>query len=285
VSFRRRSFVVRGGPLTLAAAALGCGPSTVTLPTPPMQAETAALVMTYQMPTATLDTTKIDQVFSDAQTRLAELHLDWLPDLLSDALTRLQSRLAAAGLSSDPASMPDTRKGQLTAVATVTRICAGWSDPPGPPDAAANGSIEVTAIVDTGRINPEVWGTATNCLARFPPAGSTSNDAVVSDTSTDHSMVVNATLNGTLILYLLGPLPVNPADAQMLVIFSGSIGVGDQVGSASFDFQISKSQVQFRVPVASGGDAIVTVGTTLGIQGANAGFSCDLTTLTCQQTS
>ena len=71
----------------------------------------------------------------------------------------------------------------------------------------------------------------------------------------------------------------------MLVIFSGSIGVGSQVGSASFDFEISKSQVKFRVPVASGGDAIATVGTTLGIQGANAGFSCDLTTLTCQQTS
>jgi hypothetical protein len=247
-----------------------------------MEAETAALVMTYQMPTATLDTTKIDQVASDAQARLDELNLDWLPDLLSDALTRLRSRLDAAGLSDDPASMPDTRKGQLTAVATVTRICAGWSDPPGPPDAAANGSIEVTAIVDTGRINPEVWGEATSCLARFPAAGSTGTTGTV---VTAHSTVVNATLNGTLILYLLGPLPVDPSDAQILVVFNGSIGVGDHVGSASFDFEISKSQVKFRVPVASGGDAIVTVGTTLGIQGANAGFSCDLTTLTCQQST
>ena len=32
-----------------------------------------------------------------------------------------------------------------------------------------------------------------------------------------------------------------------------------------FDFELSKSQVKFRIPVASGGDAIVTVGTTLGI--------------------
>jgi hypothetical protein len=282
VSVQRWSSLAGGSVLTLAAMVLGCGPSTITLPTPPMQAETAALVMTYQMPTATLDTTKIDQVASDAQARLNQLNLDWLPDLLSDALTRLQSRVAAAGVSDDPASMPDTRKGQLTAVATVTRICAGWSDPAGPPDAAANGSIEVTLIVDTGRINPEVWGTATNCLARFPPAGSTGTSDTI---TTTHSAVVNATLDGTLILYLLGPLPVNPSDAQMLVVFSGSIGVGDKVGSVSFDFEISKSQVKFRVPVASGGDAIVTVGTTLGIQGANAGFSCDLTTLTCQQTS
>ena len=162
---------------------------------------------------------------------------------------------------------------------TITRICAGWSDPPGPPDQAANGSIVVTAIADTGKLNPEIWGTATACLARFPPAGSTGT--VASATST----VVNATLDGTLIIYSLGPLPKDTSEAELLVSFSGSIGVGDKVGSASFDFQISNGQVKFRVPVSSGGDAIVTVGTTLGIEGANAGFSCDLTTLTCQQTS
>ena len=194
-------------------------------------------------------------------------------------LTHVQSRLAAARLPADPASMPDRRKGQLTAVVTVTRICAGWSDPAGTPEVSANGSLEVTAIADTGKLNPEIWGTATACLARFPPAGSTGTVALATST------VVNATLNGTLILYSLGPLPTTASDAQLLVTFSGSIGVGDQVGSASFDFEISNSQVEFRVPVASGGDAIVTEGTTLVIQGANAGFSCDLTTLTCQQTS
>lgn len=275
----RWGFVTRGAAPALAALALGCGSGNVTLPTPPMEAETAALVMTYQMPTAILDTSNIDQVRADAQTRLDELHLDWLPDLLSNALAQLRSRLDGAGVPDDPASEPDMSKGQLTAVASITRICAGWSDPAGPPDQAANGSVEVTAIVDTGKLNPQVWGTATSCLARFPPAGSPAG-TVTSATST----VVNATLNGTLIFYLLGPMPSDPADAQMLVSFSGSIGVGERVGSASFDFEISKSQVRFRVPVASGGDAIVTVGTTLGIEGANAGFSCDLTTLTCQQT-
>jgi hypothetical protein len=279
VKARRRDLVVRGAAIVLAAVAFGCGPGNVTLPTPPMEAATAALVMTYQMPTGNLDTSNIDQVRADAQTRLSELNLDWLPDLLTDALTRLRGRLEAAGLNDDPASTPDPHRGQLTAVVNVTRICAGWSDPSGPPDQAANGSVEVTAIVDTGKLNPEIWGTATSCLARFPPAGSTGT--VASSTST----VVNATLNGTLILYSLGPLPSDPSDAQLLVVFSGSLGVGNQVGSASFDFQISNSQIKFRVPVASGGDAIVTVGATLGIQGANADFSCDLTTLTCQQTS
>jgi hypothetical protein len=279
VKARRWNLVARGGAVFLTGFALGCGPDTVTLPTPPMQAETAALVMTYQMPTGNLDTSNIDQVRSDAQARLAELHLDWLPDLLSDELIGLRTRLEGAGLPADPASMPDQHKAQLTAVVTVTRICAGWSDPPGPPDANANGSIVVTAIADTGKLNPEIWGTATSCLARFPPADSTGAAASASST------VVNATVDGTLILYSLGPLPQDKSDAQLLVIFDGTIGVGDKVGSASFDFEISKSQVKFRVPVASGGDAIVTVGTTLGIEGANAGFSCDLTTLTCQKTS
>jgi hypothetical protein len=275
----RWGFVSRGAAMALAAVALDCGPDNVTLPTPPMAEETAALVMTYQMPTGNLDTSNIDQVRSDAQARLDELHLDWLPDLISEAVTRLRSRLDDGGLPDDPDATPDTHRGQLTAVVSITRICAGWSDPPGPPDQAANGSVEVTAIVDTGKLNPEIWGTATSCLARFPPSGSTG--AVASATST----VVNATLNGTLIVYSLGPLPKDTSQAQLLVSFSGSIGVADQVGSASFDFEISKGQVKFRVPVASGGDAIVTVGTTLGIEGANAGFSCDLTTLTCQQTS
>jgi hypothetical protein len=228
----RRWDLAAGGALALATAALGCGPGTVTLPTPPMATETAALVMTYQMPTAMLDTSNANQDLSDAQARLNELHLDWLPGLLEDALTRLRSRLDAAGVPDDPSSAPDRSKGQLTAVATSTRICTGWSDPAGPPDAAANGSVEVTAIVDTGKLNPEVWGTATSCLERFPPAGSTGT--VASATST----VVNATLNGTLILYLLGPLPANPSDAQVLVIFDGSIGVGDQVVSASWGFEI-----------------------------------------------
>jgi hypothetical protein len=279
VKSRRRDLVSRGAAIALGAVALGCGPDTVTPPTPPMAAETAALVMTYQMPTGNLDTSNIDQVRSDAQARLDELNLDWLPDLLSDAVAGLKSRMDAGGLPVDPTSTPDTRRGQLTAVVSITRICAGWSDPPGPPDQAANGSVEVTAIVDTGKLNPEIWGTATSCLARFPPSGSTG--AVASTTST----VVNATLNGTLIVYSLGPLPKDTSQAQLLVSFSGSIGVGDHVGSASFDFEISHSQVKFRLPVSSGGDAIVTVGTTLGIEGANAGFSCDLTTLTCQQTS
>jgi hypothetical protein len=252
---------------------IGCGPQTITLPEPPMAAETAQLVALYDMPTATLDTANIDQVRRDAQSRLEELHLDWLPGVVSDLLVRARTRLDAGDLPNDPAVAPSPRRAQLTAVVRLHRVCVGWDDPASAPDEAMNGALDLTAIVDTGKLNPEAWMTASACRVRFPPAAD-GGAIVVTPT------VVKATLDGTLIVYLLAPFPGDAADAQFLVSFTGSIAISDQMKAASFDFELVDGSVRFRVPVG-GGDAIVTVGTTLGIQGANAGFSCDLTTLTC----
>jgi hypothetical protein len=272
---------VRRAAATLAAAAaaflVGCGPETITLPDPPMAAETQQLVALYDMPTATLDTAGIDQVRADAQARLEELHLDWLPGVVSDLLVLLRARLDAGSLPTDPAAEPKGRRAQITAVVELRRICVGWDNPASAPDEATNGALDLTAIVDTGKINPEAWATASACRVRSPPADDGSAIVVM-------PKVVNATLDGTLIIYALAPLPGDVADAQFLVSFTGSISIGDQTKSASFDFEVVDKSVRFRVP-AGGGDAIVTVGTTLGIQGANAGFSCDLTSLTCQKSS
>jgi hypothetical protein len=272
--------VRRGAALLLVAAAAflaSCGPETITLPTPPMAAETQQLVALYDMPTATLDTSNIDKVRADAQARLDELNLDWLPGVVSDLLARVQARLAAGSLPTDPAAQPKARRAQVTAVVEIQRICVGWDNPASAPDQATNGSLDLTAIVDTGTINPQMWATANACRVRFPPADNTGAIVVMPS-------VVQATLDGTLIIYLLAPLPTDAADASFLLTFSGSISRGDQMKSTSFDFEIVDKSIRFRVPTG-GGDAIVTVGTTLGIQGANAGFSCDLTTLTCQKSS
>lgn len=263
--------------VAVAAFLASCGPETITLPTPPMAAETQQLVALYDMPTATLDTSNIDKVRTDAQARLDELNLDWLPGVVSDLLVKLRTRLDDGSLPTDPAAQPQARRAQITAVAEIQRICVGWDNPASAPDQATNGSLNLTAIVDTGRINAEAWATATACRVRFPAADN--SGAIVVTPS-----VVMATLDGTLIIYLLAPLPTDPAQASFLLTFSGSISRGDQMRSASFDFEVVNKSVRFRVP-ANGGDAIVTVGTTLGIQGANAGFSCDLTTLTCQKSS
>lgn len=270
-----RSLLVGAGVAALSFAAGGCGPGTITLPAPPMAAETAALVSTYQMPTAVLDTTNIDQAFTDARATIADLPLDWFPELVADMLTSLKSRLVDGGLTTDPGHVPASNRPQVTAVLEVNRICAGWDNPAGPPNPAANGTLDLTAIVDTGRLNPEAWAVATACQTRVPPAGT--GAALQSSSPT----VVNATVDGTIIIYLLAPVPSTLADAQFLVTFDGSLGVAGQTKTTSFDFQYVSGSIKVRVPV-NGGDAIVTVGPTLGIQGANAGFSCDLTSLTCQ---
>ena len=255
------------------ALAIGCDQETITLPEPPMAAEMQQLVQIYDMPTATLNVGNIQQAAADARARLQDIGPDWFPGVVSDLLTRLRARLDDGSLPTDPTSEPKAQRAQLTLVANVHRICAGWEDPASPPDEATNGAIDLTAIVDTGRLNPEAWATATACRVRFPPAGSGGVIGL--------APIVNATLDGTLIVYLLAPVPPTAADAHYLVAFSGSITTGDQTRSASFDFEVDGTSVKFRVP-AGGGDAIVTVGTTLGIQGANASFSCDLTALTCQ---
>jgi hypothetical protein len=250
--------------------ATGCGPEPVTVPEPPDAAGTAALVAVYDMPTAILDARDIVDVFADARMRLQDLNLDWFPGLVLDPVIRIRRRLADAGLPDDPAKTEDTSRPVIRAVANVQRICAGWDDPPGPPDQSANGVIDLTAIVETGRLNPQLWGTATACRTRASVSGAVAAMGGLTPTA------VNATVDGTLILYALGPLPEDLIDAQFLVRFEGSIGVGGQVASVAFDFEYLDGSVKFRVPVASGGDAIVTVGPTLSIQGANATFSCDL---------
>jgi hypothetical protein len=263
---------------TAVAAALGvagCAPD-VEVPTPPNQAQTAALVAVYQMPTATIDPGAVDQVLADAEARLADLHLDFLPDLISNLLVSTKRRLDEGGLPDNPASRLDESSVEVSASVQVHRICPGWSDPAGPPDETQNGAVDLTEVVHAGQLSPELWGTATGCKVRVPAAGTATAVAL----SVVTPPVVNAMVDGTLIVYSLGPLPSTPANAQFLLTFEGTITIDGQTKSLSFDFQVVNGSVEFRVPVANG-DAIVTVGATLGIRGANASYSCDLATQTC----
>jgi len=97
------------GVLVAAAAvalAIGCDQETITLPEPPMAAETQQLVALYDMPTATLNVGNIQQAAADARARLQELYPDWFPGVVSDLLTRLRARLDDGSVDSDPASEP-----------------------------------------------------------------------------------------------------------------------------------------------------------------------------------
>jgi len=271
-----RVCAIRGVALVAAAAAAGCGPGSLTLPEPPKAAETAALVAVYDMPTAVLDIDGAAQIASEAQARLADINVDWFPSFVADALIRIRLRLLASGLSDDPATPAEENHPLVRAVVEVNRICTGWDDPTGAPDQATNGGVDLTAIVDHGQLQSELWAVASGCRFLSPAPG----QAVV--VGPNDRVPLKAFVDGTLIVYALAPLPDVLAAGQFFVSFEGTIGLFGATRSVAFDFEYLAGTVKFRVPVASGGDAIVSVGATIEIQGANGRFSCDLATLTCQ---
>jgi hypothetical protein len=247
----------------------GCGPDPVVLPTPPMQTEMAALLAAYDSPTGTFDTANAEETLMRAQVRLDELQLDWLPQLMSEVLARIDSRLDDNGLSGDPATPAETDEDRpiIDAYATVHRICKGWVDTAGQPDEATNGSIDITAVVEDGFLNRAAWGAATNCHARMLPAGKAAFDGY---------------LDGTVVLHLEGALTQDVSQARFLFYLTGSMGVAGRMASGSFDFRFIEGMIEYRLQQPDGGDIVIIVGvTTIGVRDRTGMYSCDLVTRVC----
>ncbi|HVT09422.1 MAG TPA: hypothetical protein VHO67_18305 [Polyangia bacterium] len=260
-----------GAALLLAAG--GCSQSSLTIPEAPLAIDTAQLAASYDMPTAIIDGTNIQQAFTDAQARLDALQLGWLPAVVVDLLSRVKARLQDAGLP-DRTGKFTARGAPVNAVLQVEHVCNGWADPGGPPDKNANGSLNAVAVVEDGKLSPRLWAEASQCQASVAPDGSALASALSS---------VQASLDGTLIFYLMGALPTSTSDANLLVALQATAGVAGHVGSTSFDFELTPSGVRFQV-AAGGGQATVTVGImALQFAGANATFSCDVATASCTQ--
>jgi hypothetical protein len=267
-----RAALVGGGCLIGLA---GCGPEPVTLPSPPLGTDVAAVSQSYQMPTAVLDTSQIDQTYTAVRSALDNLPVDWLPPLVSDLLTTVHNRLDAAGLPSTPnLNLPVGAK--VTAVVSVNRVCNGW-DGSSTPDQGTNGSVSATAVVQNGVLQPLAWATAQQCHQQVMP--STASSAI------NQAATVNGFLDGALEFYLLGQLPSVTNGAQLLVVFQGTLGVNDHTASASFDMQLAVGFVKFKVSVNNGYVVVTLMGPTLAIDGANASFSCDIASATCQRTN
>jgi len=263
--------------LLLATALGGCAPSSINLPEPPTTDETEAVKAAYQSPTGTVDVAHIDMQLDNAEQRLAELHLSWLPGLVADGLISLEQRLEDGELPIDPNVVPKESNPRINLAVTVNRTCKGWSDPPGPPDPATNGTLQLTAVVGFSELRRDIWGVATNCRALITPS--------------DGSAKQMAFMDGTFILLLQGALPRQPGDLAVLFILNGTLerSGGDVMAAAddtttkttSIDFLIKDGQIQFRLPV-SDGDIIVSVGlTTLTLRGNNGTFTCEVGSHKC----
>jgi hypothetical protein len=261
--------VFRRLPL-LALLVGGCVLGDVHMPDAPMAAEMTDIGAVYDNPTGTIDVANIEATLDAVETRLAELHVDWLPDLIAEALIRLSQRIADVSLTDDSGAEAPNTDSVIDAVVELHRVCRGWSDPSGPPD-AANGTMQLTAVVEDGHLREDVWGAATACQTRLDPL---------------QTKVVNPALNlsidGNLDVRLYGPLPRTGGDARFLLLFSGRLGVGDRAADVSIDFRVLDGQLAFRLAV-SDGDIIVEVGATaISLRGANATFTCDLASRSCQ---
>lgn len=251
--------------------------SEVTLPDPPREAEVTAVAAIYDNPTGTIDVAAIESMLDAIQARLDQLHAEWLPALMAEALMRIARRLADANLTTATDDGAETvRHTVIDAVVDLTRVCRGWSDPPGLPDAAANGSMQLTAVVENGTLRPDIWGGATACHSRLDPLDNAIGLSVTPSPS------ANLSIDGTLDVRLYGPLPRTVGDAKFLLIFNGRLGTDDRIADASFDFRILEGVLAFRYAV-SDGDIIVEVGATaISLRGSNGVFTCDLTSRSCQ---
>jgi hypothetical protein len=261
----KRSFVVFGA---LSVAFGGACVSSLNIPTPPMQSETQAIAASYETPSGTVDINSVQSVLNLVNATLPNLALDWLPNYAEQILANVNDRIEGSGLPDNPDASVETHHFIVSAVVTATRICPGWDNPPGPV-ASQNGNTMVTAVVENGRLNAEVWGTATGCKQNL--------------TVLDGALTGNATLDGMVILYLLGPLPTSVNNARFLFTFNGQLAVGNQTASPSIDFRVFDGLLGFRVPV-SDGEIVVEVGTgsSVTLRASNGTFRCDLTALTCQ---
>jgi hypothetical protein len=259
----------------LALAAPSCAPSTIALPDSPNAAQIDAVAAVYVSPTGTIDAAHIQDTLSAANARLADLHLDWLPDLIAEALTRLAERLSDAGEPTDPDAGAATDRVVISAVVNLKRVCRGWSDPAGAPDEATNGSVDLTAVVERSRLRNDVWGSATGCRTRLEPSNT-------SALTVNPSAGLNLSIDGSLDVRLYGPLPRSVGEAKFLLLFSGRLGTDARAADSSFDFRVIDGHFDFRLAV-SDGDIIVEVGaTTISLRASNATLVCDLASLSCQ---
>ncbi len=257
--------------LGLAMLAAGGSPSCASglnIPTPPRAAETVALAASYDRPTGSFHLSDAREGLSAVAAAIPALHLDWFPEIASSLLTSLGDRIQGNGLPSNPDASVETDHFIVSAVVDLHRICVGWGAPAGPPD-GDNGAIDATAVVEKGRLDAEVWGTATACKMNL--------------SLLDGALDENVLFSGTLILYLLGPLPTSASDERFLFQFEGPMQVASlQSANTSIDFRVFDGTLAFRLPVSDGDVIVEPAASSVTLRASNGVFRCDLASLACQ---
>jgi hypothetical protein len=243
----------------------GCGPERVSMP--PVPTEIQAVAASYDNPMGTVPV-DAQQEIAQLQQKLDAFNQTRLGDVISDALMRLRERLEASDVSGDPAARArhpqwPTIRGSIT----IDRTCRGWDDTSTTPN-PADGKVEVIAEIDNSMLQRVVWGTATMCKGRV---------------DVTNGVAVHPFLDGTLAVYLEGPLPSNANDANFILGWSGTLGLEQNptLATGSSDYRVVSGQVETRI-MEPDGDIIGSVGVNeVSLRGSNGTFGCSLVTSTC----
>jgi len=266
-----------GALLSAAVAAGGCGPENLQLPETP---NLDMLAQAYEMPTAPIDPNQLDQVIADTTARLADLHLEWLPDVIANFLTILRQKADDSGLSDNPNTPPDNSRPRIDAVIRLARNCSGWPDMPpsetAPAGVPPNGTLDGTAVISDSQLRRTMQIDGTSCRALVEPSNRIAQALLPS---------LDVFLNGSLDVLFYGQLPRTVQQTQILVQISGEFGTAQMTVNGTFDFQLFYPQVNFRVPRPDGYiiASISPAGVTL--RGTNATYACDVALVSCHPIS
>jgi hypothetical protein len=248
--------------VALVGALGGCSTSPVVVP--PAPAEVQTIAAEYDMPTGTVPVSAMQQI-QDLQQTLNTINSTEIASIMSNFLVSLRARIVANGLATNPLTTPKRHHPVITAVITADSICRGWDDTSTTPN-AADGSFALTATYQSSMLQRTIFGTATSCHDRI--------------TATDNTMV-HVFFDGSIGLFLEGPLMTDPNQSQFLMTFNGTIGTEGAQAQATFDFRVIPPLIEVRIAV-SDGSVIGSLGANeVTLRGANGTFTCSLVTFTC----
>lgn len=251
--------------LAAVAAAVGCQPSADLLELPAVPSDLQEVGAQYLTPTGTVPAEAQAQVDEVGQ-KLDLLLETGLVAYVAQRLVELRARLVESAIETDPEVKPPLDRSTLDATARLDRICRGWDDASTTPD-PANGAVQLFAKAESSTLTRLIWGSASAC-----------RDSV----SVTDGAAVHPYVDGSIAVYLEGPLPRSVHDARFIVAFDGTLGT-ERIPQRpiSFDFRVDFPQVEVRVPVADG--VIIGAGglNEVSLRGANGTFGCSRETRAC----
>lgn len=224
----------------------------------PVAPDMSALVASYEEPDGVVE------LDSAAELEAAAVVLGGVLErtgLASNVYAALEALAREAPGGEGCGSSQPSRALSASGYVSVTRICGGWVSPE-VPDAARNGTLELTATFTERGLDPVIWGSALAC--RY----------LVEGTRVELSAPASAALR------VHQGAPDGSCDfGDRALLFDVDLDAtidGERV-PVDFDFRLVRGGVLEFLGEGDGGAIVVGIGpqTELTLRGSNGSFGCD----------